>query len=94
MMKMMMNFQSNYFNTPEPMDIDPEPMDINNVCIEFEKMEINTDTQIKRRYGDITKDEEEGHLVYPPFKKERSIRKVKRSPRHVIVAPRLFHVVV
>jgi len=105
MMTMMMNFQSNYFNTPEPMDIDPEPMDINNdinnVCIEFGNMEIHNDTNTcrsKRRHDDITKDEEDngegGDLVYPPFKKERSIRKAKRSTRHVIVAPRLFYFVV
>ena len=48
MMTMMMNFQSNYFNTPEPMDIDPEPIDISTICIEFENMEIDTDTRSKR----------------------------------------------
>ena len=102
---MMLEIETNYTNTDNvPMDIDTtdyiqwEPMDIDtiNTNFGFQPMDIEISRK-KRRYDEINKgdngDDDEEEICYPPFKRDRPIRKAKKPLRRLIVAPALVYFV-
>ena len=101
------NYSCTNTNTTEPMEIDTtdyiqpdakyeaEPMDIEDtayISIEPTDMDIEVPSK-KRRYADVETYDDE-HVYRPPSKKERSIRKGKRSQRHMMVVPAFLYFVV